>query len=805
MRVLLASWLLGLLLAGLSGFAGAENLGYVVRDHSLGGGRGEVVASGIDPSLTRGGEADYLILPNLGIQRGDNLFHSFALFGVGPNEVALFSGHGAESLRNIVVRVTGGETSVIEGKLRSSVADADFYLLNPRGISIIEGGKIDSNIISSVFYSFQGSSVYLSTAEALAFGDEGFESAGEFRVENSSESFSLSSCCGGSPAAFVFDGNSAGAVLPPSSVQVLDLPRGTGVDRGQTFAAVAGQVIVKADLTAYDGLVGLVAVGNANVQVPVDLSRRTSTGGAPWWSGLGHEALVEVADGSEDQTQIRTDFSDFSSTHGEGRILLRGGALVVNGASFYSLGEEASGIDLAAAGSILVEEGSRLNDNSRGPVAGGIRIEGGSLEVVGGSTIASRAGEIFVEVTGDVRLDDSQLGTRSESGTMRAGDIKITAASSIRLHGRAGQRLTEISARGGEDASQGEGGDVTLDAPRIEILDGAAVSATTGGAGAAGNVTITGEILRIAGRKPGDFDQPSAVYSETIKFSDGGDGGTVSITVGHLVSLEEGGEISVETQGSGDAGSVFVNVENGSLQLRGGASINAASDVGFGATGMAGDIDVTVVEDVVLVDSEFRTDSLDDGGNVFVDALGNVELVRSAIETDVRGGGKGGNVEIGQEGVPRLVFLDSSEITATAVKGAGGNVEIAARGFLASADSVVDASSKLGINGVIDVSAPEVQVEGRLDPLPAGYLDVSALLRDHCAARRSAGASSFTLQGQPAIPPDPDDFLPSSLLSGDHTRAATAQRPPASLPLRAQLRTFDPSCRGSVLTLAIGG
>ena len=111
MRVLLASWLLGLLLAGLSGFAGAENLGYVVRDHSLGGGRGEVVASGIDPSLTRGGEADYLILPNLGIQRGDNLFHSLALFGVGPNEVALFSGHGAESLRNIVVRVTGGETS----------------------------------------------------------------------------------------------------------------------------------------------------------------------------------------------------------------------------------------------------------------------------------------------------------------------------------------------------------------------------------------------------------------------------------------------------------------------------------------------------------------------------------------------------------------------------------------------------------------------------------------------------------------------------------------------------------------------
>ena len=117
-------------------------------------------------------------------------------------------------------------------------------------------------------------------------------------------------------------------------------------------------------------------------------------------------------------------------------------------------------------------------------------------------------------------------------------------------------------------------------------------------------------------------------------------------------------------------------------------------------------------------------------------------------------------------------------------------------------------NAEKGIDGVVDVNAPEVQVDGRLDPLPASYLDVSALLQDHCAARRSVGASSFTISGRPGLPAGPDDYLPSSLVQAPSVGAkglleATGRA--ARLPLRAQLSVFDAGCGTRDLDLATGG
>ena len=37
-------------------------------------------------------------------------------------------------MRNVLARVTGGSASSIDRTLRSSVPDADFYLINPAGV-----------------------------------------------------------------------------------------------------------------------------------------------------------------------------------------------------------------------------------------------------------------------------------------------------------------------------------------------------------------------------------------------------------------------------------------------------------------------------------------------------------------------------------------------------------------------------------------------------------------------------------------------------------------------------------------------
>ncbi|MBI3989152.1 MAG: filamentous hemagglutinin N-terminal domain-containing protein [candidate division NC10 bacterium] len=69
---------------------------------------------------------------NGGTISGNNLFHSFGLFSVGTGDVASFNGPGG--IENILSRVTGGQQSLIDGTLRSTIPGANLFLLNPAGV-----------------------------------------------------------------------------------------------------------------------------------------------------------------------------------------------------------------------------------------------------------------------------------------------------------------------------------------------------------------------------------------------------------------------------------------------------------------------------------------------------------------------------------------------------------------------------------------------------------------------------------------------------------------------------------------------
>jgi len=70
---------------------------------------------------------DYLIDADFGQQHGGNLFHSFQNFNLNSSESAIFS--GPNNVQNILSRVTGGNPSNIDGLLRSTIPNADFYFL----------------------------------------------------------------------------------------------------------------------------------------------------------------------------------------------------------------------------------------------------------------------------------------------------------------------------------------------------------------------------------------------------------------------------------------------------------------------------------------------------------------------------------------------------------------------------------------------------------------------------------------------------------------------------------------------------
>ncbi|OQW87357.1 MAG: hypothetical protein BWK78_09200, partial [Thiotrichaceae bacterium IS1] len=60
---------------------------------------------------------NYNLSTNLGTQVGNNLFHSFGKFNVGMGETAIFE--SSPNILNIIGRVTGGQTSFIDGTIKS--------------------------------------------------------------------------------------------------------------------------------------------------------------------------------------------------------------------------------------------------------------------------------------------------------------------------------------------------------------------------------------------------------------------------------------------------------------------------------------------------------------------------------------------------------------------------------------------------------------------------------------------------------------------------------------------------------------
>ncbi|MCK5898117.1 MAG: filamentous hemagglutinin N-terminal domain-containing protein, partial [Methylococcales bacterium] len=93
---------------------------------------------------------------SLGKTVGHNLFHSFKNFSVNTGESATFT--GANALRNVISRVTGGAPSVVDGLLKSSIPNADFYFINPAGIAF--GANAQVNVPNGF---------HVSTANKLTF------------------------------------------------------------------------------------------------------------------------------------------------------------------------------------------------------------------------------------------------------------------------------------------------------------------------------------------------------------------------------------------------------------------------------------------------------------------------------------------------------------------------------------------------------------------------------------------------------------------------------------------------------------
>jgi len=171
-----------------------------------------------------------------GTQAGANLFHSFQQLGLQPHEIAEFLSQAG--IENILGRVTGGSPSLIEGLLRVSGSEANFYLINPAGIVFGQGASLD----------LQGSFI-ATTADAIGVGEYFFNATGP----NSYPALA------GQPNSFVF-----GSATPGSLINAANL----SVSEGEMLGLLGGTVINTGDLAAPGGQIAIAAVpGETLVQI----------------------------------------------------------------------------------------------------------------------------------------------------------------------------------------------------------------------------------------------------------------------------------------------------------------------------------------------------------------------------------------------------------------------------------------------------------------------------------------------------------------------------------------------------------
>jgi large exoprotein involved in heme utilization and adhesion len=368
--------------------------------------------------------------------------------------------------------------------------------------------------------------------------------------------------------------------------------------------------------------------------------------------------------------------------------------------------------------------------------------------------------------------------TSSTAGAGNGGTVQVTAGGPLNLTDPG----TGIIASATSTAS-GNAGSATVNAPQIALANGAEIASTTAGTGAGGSVTVSAPGTIVLGG--------GAQIAASATGAQSGAGGNVDIIANNL-SVSGGARIASSTAGPGKGGNVDVSVVSDIVLPDPGPQITAMST----GSGDAGSVTVSagrlLLANGAAISTEAET-STASGGNITLNVGDFLYLKNGEITTSVKGEtGNGGNITID----PQSMVLDQSSIIAQAIEGHGGNITITAGEFLQSADSVVSATSALGISGTIEIIGPRVDLNGALVVLSSELRSAAQVLRNSCAAQAGLPQSSLVEGGRGGLPQDPDATLPALYIAGrDISPTPPAVRgPPPPIPAQQTTARLTVHC-----------
>jgi filamentous hemagglutinin family protein len=787
---------------------------------------------------------NYDISANLGQQRGSNLFHSFGQFNLVNEEIATFS--GPENISNIIGRVTGGSPSSIDGTLSSTIDGAALYLINPAGMMFGSNASLD---IPGSFHA--------STADTLRFSD-----GSEFNARNPQESLltiapiSAFGFLTDSPAPLSIE-NSQKNITTPEGVTFSLIGGNIRIDNG-LFTVPLGRINIAS--VASRGYVTPLPDDLTLSAKPGDISLRNvimTTAGGSDTGGIFIRAGHFFLDGTtvSSTTKGITNGANIN-VQAETLTVTQGGGFTSNTLSNSSGGQinikvagltEFSGWTTRSNGK--VNQSGITADSSRGGNAGTIELETGALALKDGASIRATAhgqgqgGHINIRVADSINLsgfgsqgqgsfiaantrgtmenagnggvinlearqlslkDGAQIGSITVS-TGKGGYINIKAEDSVSLSGK--DKRGFPSRMSTTSTSSGNGGKISLEAKRLNLVDGTSIIASTIGTGQGGNIKILmSDLVKFKGLDSGGYGS-SITAQANGEMPDAGKAGTIELSAGRL-QLSDGALISTSTYGPGQGGQLNVKVTKnaffsgqdkegyssglftssegqmknagkggiltlvvGDLHLIDKAEINAGTyGPGDGgsvhvrantikltdggkitalseALGNAGQVELILTDKLIIRNGFIETKAENaDGGDLSITTPSYVYLIDGEITTSVSEEfGEGGNITAS----PQFIVLDNATMFAKAKKGKGGNINVTTTGIYnftgEPIEKIINASSEFGVDGVVVIETPDNGAEEGIFALPASLFDATALMNTPCGQRVAENISRFVL------------------------------------------------------------
>jgi filamentous hemagglutinin family protein len=722
-----------------------------------------------------------------GINKGNNLFHSFSNFSVPTGAWATFDLVNTPNITTIFSRVTGGNVSNIDGLIQTLNGNnpVNLFLMNPKGI--VFGKNASLNI---------GGSFVATTANSIKFAD-----GTEFSAVNASSPPLLTISV---PIGLQMGQNSKGITVQGSGHRLIqDLlqpidrsqnPIGLQVETGNTLALIGSEVNFSGGIASVNGG-GHLEVGS--VRDGLVKLNPTVTGWVGDYASVQQFNDIDLAqqsllDASGNNGSIQLQGRNISLTEGSAALLQNFGAQPAGGITVKAtetlnlakntadgrypsmitidnLGSSQTGTITISAAQLFLYDGGTINSQTFVPVSGGnivVNVAGSILidgfiaanpvlpSVIATSTVNSaQAGDITVS-TGNLKILNGGATTSLTFASGQAGRVRVNAEDLIEIAGVAPIVLSPSSLSTLTFGS-GNANSIFVNTSRLVVREGALVGSNATSIGSSGNVIIHAlQSVVVQGKALGSVN--SSRITSTAEIIDSvtraafglppipsGDSGSLTINTPSL-RIVDGAYVAVKNDGSGRAGDLQINANSIFLDRQG--SITAST-----ASGNGGDVELNLQSSLLLRHNSLISATAADNGN-------------------------GGNLSINS---PVIVGLENSDIVANAVQGVGGNIQIATQGIFGlkysdqlTDDSDITASSQFGVNGTVDINNFGVDPSSGLVELPVNLTDSSQQIATGCSANQD---SSFVATGRGGIPQNPNQEIRSDRTWSD-IRNLTAYR-----------------------------